>query len=99
VKKANRDISAAVSNLSTIEKVNALQKKCAELLRSMKMTEKELAKSKKRAEQMQKERDTAKSELSKVNTVKTKLETLSRDTHAENKKLRVGRHDGRVRDC
>jgi hypothetical protein len=55
----------------------------------MKRLERDYQKSKKRADQLQKEKDTAKSELSKANSLKEKLEKLSRETSNENRKLRV----------
>lgn len=55
----------------------------------MKRLERDHQKSKKRADQLQKEKDTAKSELSKATSLKEKLEKLSRETSNENRKLRV----------
>lgn len=55
----------------------------------MKRLERDYQKSKKRADQLQKEKDNAKSELSKANSLKEKLEKLSRETSNENRKLRV----------
>lgn len=55
----------------------------------MKRLERDHQKSKKRADQLQKEKDAAKSELSKANSLKEKLEKLSRETSNENRKLRV----------
>lgn len=55
----------------------------------MKRLEREHTRAKKRADQLQKEKDTAKSELNKMTTIKEKLEKLSRETSNENRKLRV----------
>jgi len=61
----------------------------------MKRLERDYQKSKKRADQLQKEKDTAKSELNKANSLKEKLEKLSRETSNENRKLRVCDYPGR----
>ena len=55
----------------------------------MKRLERDHQKAKKRADQFQKEKDTAKSELNKMTSLKDKLEKLSRDTSTDNRKLRV----------
>ena len=55
----------------------------------MKRLERDHQKAKKRADQLQKEKDAAKSELNKMSSLKDKLEKLSRDTSNENRKLRV----------
>ena len=60
-----------------------------QLLGDMKRTEREHVKSKKRADQLQKERDASRSELSKTTAVKDKLEKLCRELQKENKKLKV----------
>ena len=56
----------------------------------MKRLEREYQKAKKRGDTLQKEKDNAKSELTKVASMKDKLEKLSRETNNENRKLRVG---------
>ncbi len=66
-----------------------MQRKYAELLAEMKRTEREHIKSKKRADQLQKEKDASRSELSKMTAVKEKLEKLCRELQKENKKLKV----------
>ena len=68
---------------------DVLQKKVAELLTDMKRTERDYQKSKKRAELLQKEKDASRSDLSKMTTVKEKLEKLCRELQKENKKLKV----------
>jgi hypothetical protein len=57
----------------------------------MKRLEREYHKNKKRADQLQKEKDAGKSELSKTVTLKDKLEKLCRELQKENKKIKVGR--------
>jgi DNA repair exonuclease SbcCD ATPase subunit len=90
VKKANRELSSAVSNKDHIARADAIQKRYLQLYGEMKRLEREYQKTKRRADTTQKERDTAKSELSKMTSVKDKLEKLSRDTSVENRRLRVG---------
>lgn len=90
VKKANRDLSHLLSSMeSNTTKVDTLQRKYSELLAEMKRTEREHIKSKKRGDQLQKEKDTQRSELTKSNSMKEKLEKLSRELTKENKKLKV----------
>lgn len=55
----------------------------------MKKLERDNQKHKRRGDQLQKERDAAKTDLSKTATLKEKLEKLSRETSIENRKLRV----------
>lgn len=55
----------------------------------MKKLERDHAKSKKRADLLQKESDKAKSENSKTGTMKDKLEKLCRELTKENKKMKV----------
>lgn len=73
-----------------MSRIDALQRKYTDLLAEMKRTEREHIKSKKRADQLQKEKDASRSELNKVSTVKEKLEKLCRELQKENKKLKVG---------
>lgn len=70
-------------------KVDTLQRKYSELLAEMKRTEREHIKAKKRGDQLQKEKDSQRSELTKSNSMKEKLEKLSRELTKENKKLKV----------
>jgi chromosome segregation ATPase len=90
VKKANRDLSNLLSTMETpIKRLEVVQRKYSELLAEMKRTEREHVKAKKRADQLQKEKDAGRAELNKVTAVKDKLEKLSRDVTRENKKLKV----------
>lgn len=69
--------------------MEALQKKNQDLFADMKRLERDHAKSKKRADQMQKERDAQRTELSRTVGVKDKLEKLAREFTKDNKKLKV----------
>ena len=73
-----------------MSRLDMLQRKYTELLHDMKRTEREHIKSKKRADQLQKEKDAGRTELNRVTAMKDKLEKLSRDVTKENKKLKVG---------
>ena len=89
VKKASRELTNSISNLDPMAKVNRLQKECSELLAKCKRLEKEQIKTKRRADLVSKERDATKSELNTTKGLKAKLESLSRDTTNDNRKLRV----------
>ena len=72
-----------------LEKLETLQKKNQDLFADMKRLERDYAKNKKRADQMQKERDAQRSELNRTVGVKDKLEKLAREFTKDNKKLKV----------
>jgi chromosome segregation ATPase len=74
-----------------LERMEALQKRNAELFADMKRLEREHQKNKKRADQLQKEKDASRSELSKTISMKDKLEKLCRELTKENKKTKVGK--------
>ena len=91
VKKATRDLSNLLSQMDTpMSKLETLQKKYSELLSDMKRMDRENTKNKKRADLYQKEKDQGRSQLTKTDAVKAKLETLCRELQRENKKLKVG---------
>jgi hypothetical protein len=90
VKKANRELSSLLSNMEgPLSRLEVVQKKYTELLAEMKRTERDHQKAKKRGDQLQKEKDSQRSELNKVTTMRDKLDKLSRDFAKENKKLKV----------
>ena len=90
VRKATRDLNNLLAGMGTpLEKLETLQKKNQDLFADMKRLERDYAKSKKRADQMQKERDAQRSELSRTIGVKDKLEKLAREFTKDNKKLKV----------
>ncbi|KAI9817006.1 MAG: hypothetical protein M1826_001702 [Phylliscum demangeonii] len=87
VKRATRDLSSLLANIeSPLSRLEALQKKYADLLGDLKRMEQNYQRSKRRAEQLQKERDHGRSELSKTITLKEKLEKLCRELQKDNKK-------------
>ena len=74
---------------SPLSRIEVLQKKYAELLADMKRLDRDHVKSKKRADQLQKDKDHGRSELSKTISMKEKLEKLCRELTRENKKMKV----------
>lgn len=91
MKKATRDLNQLLNNIeSPMTRLEAVHKKYTELLADMKKLDRDYAKSKKRADQLQKDQDKGKSELSKTVTMKDKLEKLCRELTKENKKVKVG---------
>ncbi|KAH0556071.1 hypothetical protein GP486_005991 [Trichoglossum hirsutum] len=89
VKKANKDLAGLLSTVeSPLSRFDTIQKRYTELLSDMKRLEHNYQKSKKRADQLQKEKDTGKSELNKTVTIKDKLEKLCRELQKENKKIK-----------
>lgn len=92
VKKATRDLNQLLTNIeSPMTRLETVHKKYTELLADMKKLDRDYAKSKKRADQLQKDQDKGKSELNKTVTMKDKLEKLCRELTKENKKVKVGR--------
>lgn len=73
----------------SLSRLEAVQKKYTELLAEMKRTEREHNKAKKRADQLQKEKDKGITDLNKATQAKDKLEKIARDFTKENKKLKV----------
>lgn len=71
-------------------KLETVHKKYTELLADMKKLDRDYSKSKKRADQLQKDQDKGKSDLNKTITMKDKLEKLCRELTKENKKVKVG---------
>ncbi|KAI9834833.1 MAG: hypothetical protein M1819_002741 [Sarea resinae] len=89
VKKANRDLSNLLSTIeSPLSRLETVQKKYTELLADMRRLDRDHVKSKKRADQLQKEKDQGRSELSKTVSMKEKLEKLCRELTKENKKMK-----------
>lgn len=90
VKKATRDLTSLLTGMETpLSRLEAVQKKYTELLADMKRLDREHVKSKKRADQLQKDKDHGRSELSKTVSMKEKLEKLCRELTRENKKMKV----------
>lgn len=90
MKKATRDLNQLLNNIeSPMTRLETVHKKYTELLADMKKLDRDYAKSKKRADQLQKDQDKGKSELTKTITMKDKLEKLCRELTKENKKFKV----------
>ncbi len=75
--------------MSDLQKIEHLSKRCSDLLHEMKKHERENLKNKKRGDQLQKEKDLNRTELSKTVGLKEKLEKLCRELQKENNKLKV----------
>ncbi|KAJ5964429.1 Taxilin family [Penicillium vulpinum] len=89
VKKATRDLNQLLSNIeSPMTRLETVHKKYTELLADMKKLDRDYSKSKKRADQLQKDQDKGKSDLNKTITMKDKLEKLCRELTKENKKVK-----------
>lgn len=92
VKKATRDLNQLLNNIeSPMTRLETVHKKYTELLADMKKLDRDYSKSKKRADQLQKDQEKGKSELNKTVTMKDKLEKLCRELTKENKKVKVTR--------
>lgn len=90
VRKANKELAELVSTREDhVAKMDTIQTKYSELLFEMKRVERDHAKAKKRADQLQKEKDQSRSEMQKAVTMKHKLETLCRELQKENKRIKV----------
>ncbi|KFA73756.1 hypothetical protein S40288_07334 [Stachybotrys chartarum IBT 40288] len=86
VKRANRDLLQQVSKMDNMQKVDYLTKRSSELLADMRRLEKENQKNKRRGDNLQKERDANRTELSKTVGLKEKLEKLCRELQRDNNK-------------
>jgi DNA repair exonuclease SbcCD ATPase subunit len=88
VKRANRDLLQQVSKMDNMQKIDHLTKRCSELLADMRRLERENQKNKRRGDNLQKERDASRTELSKTVGLKEKLEKLCRELQRDNNKMK-----------
>lgn len=88
VKRANRDLLQQVSKMDNMQKIDHLTKRSSELLADMRRLERENQKNKRRGDNLQKERDTSRTELSKTVGLKEKLEKLCRELQRDNNKMK-----------
>ncbi|CAG8496194.1 17942_t:CDS:10 [Cetraspora pellucida] len=89
VKKASREMKEIINSQNDqMEKFDTIQQRYMELFQDMKRLERDYAKMKKRNEQLQKEKDAAKSDLSKTSSLKHKLENICRELQKENKRIK-----------
>ena len=93
VRKVGRDLTTDLSSMEKfpLKKVETVTKRYLDLYADMKRLERENAKSKRRADQLQKDKDHSRSEISKASSAKDKMEKLSRELSRENKKIKVRR--------
>ncbi|KAK9368137.1 myosin-like coiled-coil protein-domain-containing protein, partial [Lipomyces kononenkoae] len=88
-RKANKELTEVVdSHEDYLGKITVIQQKYSELFQEMKRHEREHIRAKRRAEQLQKEKDQARSEMAKTLSVKEKLENLCRELQKENKSIK-----------
>lgn len=98
MKRANRDLLQQVSKLDNMQKIDYLTKRSSELLADMRRLERENQKNKRRGDNLQKERDTNRTELSKTVGLKEKLEKLCRELQRDNNKMKVSQRLQRPSD-
>lgn len=97
VKKATRDLSNLLTGMETpLSRLEEVQRRYTGLLADMKRMERDNTKNKKRADLLQKEKDQGRSELSKTNSMKEKLEKLCRELQRDNKKIKVSAETPRL---
>jgi chromosome segregation ATPase len=90
VKKGMREMGYELKAFADLNrKVDFLNERYRELLFNMKRLERDHRTAKRRADQTQKEKDTAKSELNKMTNKNAKLESLSKDLNKMVRDLRV----------
>ncbi|KAI1505657.1 myosin-like coiled-coil protein-domain-containing protein [Biscogniauxia marginata] len=88
VRKANRELNHQMNKMNDMDKIDLLTKRSSELFANLKRLERENLKNKKRADQLQKEKDSSRTDLSKQIGLKEKLEKLCRELQKENNKLK-----------
>lgn len=89
VKKANRELNNLTSKMDDLQKIETLQRRVTEHLADMKRLERDNQKNKKRGDVLQKEKDVARTDLGKSNSLREKLEKLCRELQKENNRLKV----------
>ncbi|KAI2621785.1 myosin-like coiled-coil protein-domain-containing protein [Hypoxylon sp. NC1633] len=88
VRKANRELSHQMNKMNDMDKIELLTKRSSELFANMKRLERDNLKNKKRADQLQKEKDSSRTDLNRQIGLKEKLEKLCRELQKENNKLK-----------
>ncbi|KAI0188403.1 myosin-like coiled-coil protein-domain-containing protein [Astrocystis sublimbata] len=88
VRKANRELNHQMNKMNDMDKIDLLTKRSSELFANLKRLERENIKNKKRADQLQKDKDSSRTDLSKQIGLKEKLEKLCRELQKENNKLK-----------
>jgi chromosome segregation ATPase len=95
VREVNKAMRETTNDMKAYEsagkKLDYLSDQYKDLLLKMKRLEREYRVTKRKADQVQKEKDSAKSELGKMTNKKNGLENLSKDLHKQVKDLRVSR--------
>ena len=89
MKRANRDIQQQMQKMDNMQKIDYLTRRSSDLLAEMRRLEKENQKNRRRSDNLQKERDNGRTELSKTVGLKEKLEKLCRELQKDNNKMKV----------
>ncbi|CZT02546.1 hypothetical protein WAI453_002084 [Rhynchosporium graminicola] len=88
LKKYNRELNNLTSKSEDLQKIEVLHKRVSDLFTSMKRLDRDNQKNKKRGDQLQKEKDLARTESSKNLNMKEKLEKLCRELQKDNNRLK-----------
>ncbi|KAL2068719.1 hypothetical protein VTL71DRAFT_15057 [Oculimacula yallundae] len=88
LKKYNRELNNLTSKTDDLQKIEVLHKRVSDLFTSMKRLDRDNQKNKKRGDQLQKEKDLARTESSKNLNMKDKLEKLCRELQRDNNRLK-----------
>ena len=90
VKRATRELNQQIAKLEPMErKVDYLLRRCSEHLAELRRVQRENKSNKTRADNLQKDKDANRTELSKNVGLKEKLEKLCRELQKDNNKLKV----------
>ncbi|KAF8862844.1 hypothetical protein BDZ45DRAFT_584750 [Acephala macrosclerotiorum] len=87
-RKYARELNNLTVKMDDLQRIDTLQTRVSELFTNMKRLERENQKNKKRGDQLQKERDHARADLTKTTSLKEKLEKLCRELQKENNRLK-----------
>lgn len=88
-RKYARELNNLTVKMDDLQRIDTLQTRVSELFTNMKRLERENQKNKKRGDQLQKEKDNARHDLTKTTSLKEKLEKLCRELQKENNRLKV----------
>lgn len=90
VKRATRELNQQISKLDPMEKkIDYLIKRCSELVADLRRVTRDNKNNKCRADNLQKDKDVNRAELTKTVGLKDKLEKLCRELQRDNNKLKV----------
>ncbi|KUJ15534.1 uncharacterized protein LY89DRAFT_588557 [Mollisia scopiformis] len=87
-RKYARELNNLTGKMDDLQRIDTLQTRVSELFTNMKRLERENQKNKKRGDQLQKERDHARTDFTKQTSLREKLEKLCRELQKENNRLK-----------